>query len=142
MSLIRWTPMDMFSDMDDMFNRMPAVTGSQMKAFVPAVDMYETDLAVIVEFPLAGVRPQDVNVTVQKGILAVRGESKKEHEVEEKNYYRKEIRSGSFYREVALPSPVMEDDVTAEFTDGVLKINCPKAKPAVAKKIEVKVNKK
>lgn len=144
MSLIRWSPMlDHFSDMDEVFNRLPAAFGGgQLKAFVPAMDMYETDKAVVVETPLAGVRPEDVDVSVQKGVLIVKGESKKEHEVDEKNYYRKEVRSGSFYREVALPTAVLEDKVTAEFEDGLLKITCPKTQPAQVKKVNVKVIKK
>ena len=144
MSLIRWSPMfEPFQDMDEMFNRLPAMHGMpQMKAFVPAINMYETDKAVMVETPLAGVRPEDVDVSVQKSVLVLKGESKKEHEVDEKNFYRKEVRSGSFYREVALPTHVMEDKVTAEFEDGMLKITCPKAAPAVAKKVSVRVVKK
>lgn len=143
MSLIRWTPTwDPFGDMDDMFSRLPALASQSVKSFVPAMDVYETDKAVIVETPLAGVKPEEVEVSVQKGVLVVKGESKKEHEVDEKNYYRKEVRSGSFYREVALPSPVLEDKVTAEFEDGLLKITCPKATPVQAKKIAVKVVKK
>ncbi|PIR78013.1 MAG: hypothetical protein COU28_03990, partial [Candidatus Magasanikbacteria bacterium CG10_big_fil_rev_8_21_14_0_10_36_16] len=69
-------------------------------------------------------------------------ESKREHEIDEKNYYRKEVRSGSFFRQVALPVPVQEDNVIAEFEDGVLKITCPKADENKSKKISVKVVKK
>lgn len=134
--------LDPFGEMDEMFNRLPSVTGNPMRAFVPALDMYETDKAVVVEAPLAGVKPENVQVSVQKGLLTVKGEMKNEHEIEEKNYYRKETRSGSFYREIPLPTPVIEDKVTAEFEDGVLKITCPKAQPTEAKKIDVKVIKK
>jgi HSP20 family protein len=88
------------------------------------------------------MRPEDVSVSVEKGVLTLKGESKKEHEVEDKNYYRKEVRSGSFYRELPLPAPVLEDKVTAEFKDGILKITCPKATPTKTKKIDVKVVKK
>lgn len=144
MSLIRWSPLDSFKDMEDMFtDRFPMmVPGKSMKSFVPALDVYETDKAVMVETPLAGVKPEDVEITVQKGVLIIKGESKREHEVDEKNYYRKEVRSGSFYREVVLPTQVTEDKVSAEFENGLLKITCPKSEPALAKKIEVKVNKK
>ena len=142
MSLIRWTPtMDPFADLDE-FMRLPALSSGQMKSFVPAVDVYETDKAVICEAPLAGVRPEDVSVSVAKGALIMKGESKKEHEVDDKNYYRKEVHSGSFYREILLPTPVLEDKVTAEFEDGLLRVTCPKAAAATAKKIEVKVVKK
>ena len=102
MSLIRWSPMwDPMSEMEEMMNRLPTVAG-QPKAFVPAMDVYETDKAVVVETPLAGVNPEDVKVSVEKGVLTIQGESKKEHEVDEKNYYRKEVRSGAFYRQIAL----------------------------------------
>jgi len=143
MNIIRWSPMlDPFSEMEEAFNRLPSFGGQSMKAFVPAMDVYETDKAVVVEAPLAGVNPDDVKVSVEKGVLTVQGESKKEHEVEEKNYYRKEVRSGAFYRQVALPAPVLEDKVSAEFEDGMLKITCPKSAPAKTKTVDVKVIKK
>ncbi len=141
MSLIRWSPMwDPFSEMDEAM-RLPMVHPS-LKAFVPPVDVYETDTEVVVEAPLAGMKPEDVKVSVDKGVLTIKGESKKEHEVEEKNYYRKEVRSGSFYRELALPAPVVDDKTVAEFKDGILKITCPKAMSSKTKKVDVKVVKK
>lgn len=143
MSLIRWSPMwDPFAEMEEAMGRLPSMPSQSMKAFVPAMDVYETDKAVVVEAPLAGVNPEDVKVSVEKGVLTVSGESKKEHEVDDKNYYRKEVRSGSFFRQVALPAPVLEDKVSAEFEDGVLKITCPKATATVSKQVEVKVVKK
>lgn len=145
MSLIRWTPIwDPFEEMEEVVGRLPAVGsfGQMQKGFVPVLDMYETKDAVVVETPLAGVRPEEVDVIVEKGILTVKGESKKEHEVDEKNYYRKEVRSGSFFRQVALPVGVKEDKARAEFVDGVLRITCPKAASTQVKKISVKVAKK
>lgn len=145
MSLIRWNPMmDPFGEIDDVFNRIPSVVGSnQLQAFTPAINLYETDKAVVIEAPLAGVKPEHVEVSVQKGMLTLKGENQSEHEVEEKNYYRKEVRSGSFYRQIPLPAAVLEDKVSAEFEDGLLRITCPKSKPvSEAKKINVKVIKK
>lgn len=142
MSLIRWSPMwDPMSEMEEMMNRLPSVSG-QSKSFVPAMDVYETETAVVIETPLAGVNPEDVKVSVEKGVLTIQGESNKEHEVDEKNYYRKEVRSGAFYRQVSLPAPVLEDKVEATFEDGMLKVTCPKAAPTATKKIDVKVIKK
>ncbi len=143
MSIIRYNPMwDPFAEMEEMMNRLPSMQNQSMKAFVPAMDVYETDKAVVVESPLAGVNPDDVKITVEKGVLTIQGENKKEHEVDEKNYYRKEVRSGAFFRQVALPAPVVEDKVSAEFEDGILTITCPKAAPAVSKQVSVKVVKK
>lgn len=142
MSIIRWNPMvDPFEGMDEMFSRLPMLNNS-MKGFTPAMDVYETDKAVVVETSLAGIDPDNVKVSVEKGVLTVSGESKKEHEVDEKNYYRKEVRSGSFFREVSLPAPVVENKVSAEFENGMLKITCPKSTESVAKKVNVKIVKK
>jgi HSP20 family protein len=130
--------MDPFGDFEEAFNRLPATMGGA-QSFVPAMDVYETDKAVMVETPLAGVKPEDVEISVSNGILTVKGENKKEHEVDDKNYYRKEVRSGSFHREVMLPSAIEEEKVTAEFENGILKISCPKAAAPKAKKINVKI---
>ena len=137
---------DPFEEMEEMMNYLPSIRNNNsiqsQRGFVPAMDVYETKSAVMVETPLAGMSPKDVEVSVEKGILTIQGENKKEHEVEEKNYYRKEVRSGSFYRKVELPKAVKEDKVTAEFEDGILKITCPKAEPGVSKKVAVKVVKR
>lgn len=145
MSIVRWSPSwDPFQEMEEVMNRFSSSLrpGGMQHGFVPAVDVYETDTTLMVETPLAGIDPKDVTVSVEKGVLTIQGQSKKEHEVEEKNYYRKEVRTGSFYRQVALPVAVKEDEVAAEFADGILRITCPKTAPSQAKKVEVKVAKK
>ncbi len=143
MSIIRYQGFDPFREMEEIMKAFPMMNAfSNQKGFVPAMDMYETKEAVVVETTLAGVNPIDVEVTVEKGVLTVQGESKKEHEVDDKNYYRKETRSGSFFRQVALPVPVKEDAVKAEFEDGVLKVTCPKIEVVKAKKVNVQIVKK
>lgn len=143
MSIVRYQGFDPFSEMEEMMKAFPMMNAlSTHKAFVPALDMYETKDALVVETPLAGVNPADVEVTVEKGVLTIQGQSNKEHEVDDKNYYRKETRSGSFFRQVALPVPVKEDNVKAEFEDGVLKVTCPKMEVVKAKKVSVQIVKK
>ena len=142
MSLIRYQGFDPMRDMDELMNQLPVNSLAVQRGFVPSLDMYQTDGAVIVETTLPGMKPSDVEVTVEKGVLTISGESKKVHEVDEKNYYRKEIRSGSFFRQVVLPVSVNEDGVTAEFEDGVLKVSCPKIESVKAKKVNVQVIKK
>jgi len=95
-----------------------------------------------VETSLPGINPKNVEVSIEKGLLSIQGTVKKEHEVDDKNYYRKEMRSGSFFRQLSLPVPVKEDQVTAEFEDGLLKITLPKQEPTKGKKVQVKVVKK
>ena len=150
MSIIKYTPnsWDPFSEMEEIMNRLPALrsysglANQQGDGFIPAVDIYETKTDVIVEAPLAGIDPKDVEVSVENGILSIKGEHNKEREVEDKNYYRKEVRSGSFYRKVQLPTAVKEDKISASFEDGLLRINAPKITPTKGKKVAVRVVKK
>lgn len=131
---------DPFQEMEDMMRRYSTpMSLSQQRTLVPAMDMYEENDNLVVETPLAGMNPKDVEITLEKGVLTIQGKTTKEHEVDEKNYYSKEIRSGSFYRQVALPTAVVEDDVEAEFQNGILKITAPKASPTKAKKVNVQI---
>lgn len=141
MSLIRWSPF--FEPFDEMEKRflaeIPPTRG--INAFVPAIDVYETKDAVVVESPLAGLQPEDVEITIENNILTLRGEMKKTSEVEEKEYYRKEVRLGSFYRQVSLPAPVDGDHADATFEKGMLMVKIPKRPEAQAKTIQIHVKK-
>lgn len=139
MSLIRYQGFDPMRDMEEMLSQLPVNSLAVHRGFVPSLDMYETKDAVVVETNLPGMNAADVDVTVEKGILTISGESKKVHEVDEKNYYRKEIRSGSFFRQIPLPVSVNEEAVTAEFEAGILKVTCPKVAAPQAKKVSVKI---
>jgi HSP20 family protein len=96
MSLIKWTPLftDNFDEMDKEYaDMLPAVRGNQF-GFTPAVDVYEDKNDIIVETQLAGINPDDVKISIENNNLIIKGESEKKSEVDEKNYYRKEIRRG------------------------------------------------
>lgn len=133
MSLIKWTPMglDPFDDLDNFF--------SLQRNFIPAVDVYQDKDNVYVESPLAGINPKDVSVSVENDILTIEGKSEKKSEVDEKNYYRKEIRTGGFHRAIALPASVNNEKVSAEFKNGILKVILPKEERVKPKAIEVKI---
>lgn len=141
MPIIKWEPLfaDPFQEMERMLGGVP---GSPTSGFTPAVDVYQTKDAVVVETPLAGVDPKDVEITIENDVLTVRGSAKSESEVDEKNYYRKEIRSGSFYRSVALPTRVVGDKAKAESKEGMLKITIPKAPEAKPKTVKIVVKSK
>ena len=141
-AIIRWTPLlEPFEEMDKMLSEfVPTGQVSQM-GFMPAVDMYEDKDNVIVETQLAGVDPEKGNIAIENDVLTIKGESEKKSEVEEKNYYKKEIRRGSFYRSVSLPAHVIGDKATAEADGGVLKIMIPKAPEIKPKTIEIKTKK-
>lgn len=145
MALIKWTPFfeEPFEDIEKTFGRfMPSFPQADKNIFSPAIDMYEDKDHVIVETQLAGVDPDDVEISIENGVLSIKGESEKKSEVEEKDYYRKEIRRGSFYRSIQLPAHVVADKAEASSDDGVLKISIPKAPEAKSKKIKIETKKK
>ena len=139
MDIIKWSP---FRDVDKFFEEdffpvfpaMPRITR-------PSMDVYQTKDNVVAEIVLAGVDPKDVKVTVENDILTVKGEKKEEKETKEKDYYCKEIRSGSFMRSVSLPVHVKGDKAKAESKDGILKITVPKVEKKIVKEIPIEVKK-
>ena len=124
---------DPFMDMDKFFEDMPMASAG----FVPALDVYQDADNVIIETPLPGVDPKDVNISVENDVLTIEGSSEKKSEVDEKNYYRKEVRYGSFHRAVALPCSVDGDQADAQYKDGMLRVSIPKAATATKKTIKV-----
>jgi HSP20 family protein len=143
MSLIKWTPFfPEYDDMDKMMSEMlPAVRGNQY-GFTPALDMYEDKDNVVIETQLGGIDPEKVDISIENNILTIKGESEKKSEIDEKNYYRKEIRRGSFYRTVSMPTKVDGDKASAVNEDGILKITIPKAAEVKPKTIKIENKKK
>jgi len=138
MAIIKWTPMDIFDEMDRVWDDWRPVRVPNV--MTPAVDVYEEKDHVIVETPLVGIKPADVNIEIEDNILKISGKSEHTSEVDDKNYYRKEIRSGAFYRAVALPKAVIGEKAEANYKDGILKITVPKAEEVKPKKITVKAS--
>ncbi|KKU72069.1 MAG: Heat shock protein Hsp20 [Parcubacteria group bacterium GW2011_GWA2_47_26] len=147
MPIIHWRPFhphfDPFEDMEHFFREdWPSFLPEKISGFMPAVDVYEKGNDVIIETPLAGVDPKDVEVSFKSGMVVIKGETKRKSEVDEKNFYRQEMRYGSFYRQVALPAAVQEEKAEATSENGVLKVVVPKAADAPkAKVVKVKVKK-
>lgn len=120
---------------DDMQSAMTTRSGGNI---IPPVDMYETAEAVVVETPMPGVNPDELEIAIDNGVLTIKGTTERKTEVDDKNYYRKEVRTGSIFRQVALPARVQEGEAQASFENGILKILLPKAEERKAIKVEVK----
>lgn len=134
MAIIKWAPiLDQFTELEKIFDN------PDCQGFAPAINMYETQDDVVIETTLAGVNSDDVKVSIENDILTIKGETKKESEVDEKNYYRKEISAGSFFRSVALPTHVVSDQAKAESKDGILRISIPKSPEVKPRTIKIDV---
>lgn len=101
--------------------------------FWPAVDVKESDTAITVHAELPGLRKEDVNVSIEDGILTVSGERKQESRQENERFHRVERSYGSFKRSFRLPEGAHEDEITATCQDGVLTVTVPRDKPAEKK---------
>ena len=112
-------------------------TPSNTVAFIPAVDVQEVKDGYVVRADLPGVKPEDIEVTAEKGILTLRGERKAEARDNAAGYERIERVSGSFTRRFALPENVQGDAIKAKFTHGVLEVSIPKQPEVAAKRIAV-----
>lgn len=104
----------------------------------PNLDVYETPDNVVVKAVIPGVKPEDVEITVKGNYLAISGETKEETETKDKNYLRRETRTGTFSRMVELPNGLQSDKADAKFEHGILTVTFPKAEQVKAKKIQVK----
>ena len=112
---------------------------SNLTAWAPAVDIYETENELVIKADLPEVNTQDLDIRVANNILTIRGERKFENKVNEENYLRVERAYGSFTRSFSLANSVKSDEIKADYQNGTLTLHIPKAKEAKPKQIKVSV---
>lgn len=145
MPIVRWEPFRDLVTTQDRLNRLFNETmgryfgdeGVRTGAWLPAVDIFETEQNIVLKAELPGIDPKEVEATVHEGTLYLKGERKYEKEVNEESYHHVERAYGSFARSFELPASVDADKVQAEFKDGVLTLTMPKKEEAKAKKIKI-----
>jgi HSP20 family protein len=106
-----------------------------------AVDMYETDDAVVVKSAIPGIKVDDLDISVTGDTLTIKGETKTDEEIQEENYLYRERHYGSFCRALSIPVPVVTNKAEAEFENGILTLTLPKAEEVKPKAIQVKAKK-
>jgi len=122
--------------LDDFFGR-PLNSWS---AWTPAADLFETEDAFVLEMELPGFGLDDIELTMERGVLTVSGSRSIEEteETEGRTYHLRERSVDRFSRSYALPRSVNPDDIDANFAEGVLRVVLPKAPEAKPRRIEVK----
>ena len=103
-----------------------------------AVDVYETDEAVVIQSTIAGVHPEDVDISFNNDTLTIKGLRRKPVTIPEEDYLYSECYWGGFSRSIILPVDVHEDKIAAQMENGVLTITIPKKETADSRKIRVK----
>jgi HSP20 family protein len=102
------------------------------------IDLSENEDKVTVKAVIPGVKSEDVDISVSENVLTIKGESRFEETTEKENYYRREIRYGSFSRSIPLPTRVDYEKADADFNDGVLTVSLPKAEEVKPKSIKIR----
>lgn len=141
MALIRWQPFSEMEalrrQMDQMFNEMSSVNRESQINWKPAVELQDTDENIILRAEVPGVEGKDLDIRVTREAVVISGENRYEHKAEEKGFFRTEFRYGKFQRVIPLPVAVQNDQVQAEFKDGILTLTLPKVTEARNKVVKV-----
>jgi HSP20 family protein len=112
--------------------------GRTTQSWVPAVDVWETEDAVVYAFDLPGVAEDAISVEVEDSMLTVSATRSRKEEVSSERYHRFERRYGTFSRSVGLPKGVSEDAIEADYRSGVLEIRVPKPEQPKPRRIEIR----
>jgi len=145
MSLIRYEP---FTAMDELFSRFPSLLGRWPRTsgngeahldWTPPVDISETGQEYVIRAALPAVKKEDVEVTVEAGMLTLSGERRQKDEQKDEKFHKVESFYGSFSRSFALPDAIDAAAISAESKDGVLTIHVPKTKVEAKKPTTIKV---
>ena len=135
MTVVRYEPWSLLNrlrrELDQTFE--PAAQAS----WTPAVDIHEEPKQFVVRADLPGVSPKDIEITAEKGVLALRGSRSFEQKSDDGHYSRIERVNGKFVRSFTLPENVATDQINAKFKDGVLELTIPKIAKAEPRRIEV-----
>jgi HSP20 family protein len=138
-----WTLLDqLYKNLDQNYSHYPAEADEETtvatSAWVPAVDIKEEEDRFVIQADIPGVAPSDIEVTMEKGMLTIRGERSIHTAEERKLYKRVERTRGTFYRRFGLPDTADADRISASGKHGVLEIIIPKRQAAQTRKIDVR----
>jgi HSP20 family protein len=151
-TMMRWDPFqDLRSAQDEMAQMSPMLAHAlglharqqgndraMTTAWAPALDISERKDAYLVTVEVPGVEPEDLDITMEDGLLTIKGERQFTSESSEQQFHRVERRYGAFRRSITLPAQVQADHIEATFDNGVLQIVVPKAEEAKPKRIQVR----
>jgi HSP20 family protein len=150
-TMTRWDPFqDLRSAQDEMAQMSPMLAhalglhtqqgsaGAAATAWAPALDISERKDAYLVAVELPGVKAEDLDITMEDGLLTIQGERHFAHDSSEQQFHRVERRYGAFRRSITLPAHVMAEEIQASCEDGVLQIMVPKAEEARPRRIQIR----
>lgn len=143
-TLVRWEPFREIATLQNEMSRlMDTFTGAgngnglTPRTWVPALDVWETEHELVYAFDLPGISEEKISVEYEDGALTVSAERERTQEVNEESVYRFERRFGTFSRTIALPQGVDEQQISADYHDGVLEVRIAKPEQSKPRRIQV-----
>ena len=141
MSIIRYEPWSLLSQLQKELERSQESQGGEGSVstaeWAPAVDIKEETDKFIVHADIPGVKPEDIEVNMEAGVLTIKGDKQTEAKTEKEGYKRIERTHGSFYRRFSLPDSANSEAISAKSKHGVLEITIPKRVAVKPKRIDV-----
>lgn len=142
-TMVRWAPLSevaqLHNEMSRFMNGLLDGNGRSSQSWVPVADVWETENEVVYAFDLPGIPEDKISVELDDSTLTVTAEREREQKVEDGRYYRFERRFGTFSRAIALPQGVTEEQVKAEYKNGVLELHVAKPEQPKPRKIQIGV---
>lgn len=136
MELVQLDPFSMLRDIERMFDRAPNAPSK----WLPRIDVFDRDKEIVVRVEVAGVDPDDVEVTVEDRTLTISGARSFETTEEDNGFHRREIFTGEFKRSLVLPAGLDATEVTARANNGILEVTIPRRPEVLPRKVKVDVN--
>lgn len=150
MALLRWQPWHEMEtlrrQMDQLFDELAPISStasinySNRAPWSPAIELKHTDTELVLRAELPGVNANDLDIQVTRDAIAISGEYTSETKTEDNRVIRSEFRYGNFHRVIPLPIAVRNDQVKAEFKDGILTLNLPKLEADRPKVVKINLN--
>jgi HSP20 family protein len=142
-TLVRWDPLReaaaMHTELSRLMNGLFEGNGRQGQAWVPTMDVWETEDSVHYAFDLPGLTQDAIQVEVEDSTLTVSATRAREQREDTSTFHRFERRFGTFSRSIGLPAGVSDDSINASYVNGVLEISVPKPEQPKPKRIDVAV---
>jgi len=145
MKLAKWDP---FREIDNIFSKYlthfnrPSLGNQELMVsgdWAPRADIAETDSEFTIKVEVPEIKREDIKITIDNGVLNISGERKREKEEKDTKYHRIERYYGKFLRSFSLPDNVAEEQIDAQFKEGILTLHLPKTEKSKPKQIEIAV---
>ncbi len=104
------------------------------------VDVFQDDQNIVIQSTIAGVSPDDLDVSITNDMVTIRGERRRQYDIDDEDYFYQECYWGTFSRSIILPVEIDSDRAEAKIKNGVLTIRIPKANAAMTRKLKVKTS--